>query len=196
MDILIGVKRRVFQQQDQGNTQDNPTRNEMKTDIFLSHDWGIGCKNHKRVSKINDALKKVGYETWFDGEKMAGDIREKMAEGIQQTRCCIDFLTKRYHDKVVKGSDRDNCTLEFNFASHRVPMIAVVLDSEMKDTSTWEGNIGLTLISRMYVDMAGNINDDSYLAKQVKLLQNELSHLGINPCREETTATVAEKGHF
>ena len=46
---------------------------EPGTDVFLSHN----CRkdksdrdNHKRVSLINKWLKKLGYETWFDKEKL------------------------------------------------------------------------------------------------------------------------------
>ena len=37
--------------------------------------------NHKIVSKINKALQKKGLFTWFDDEKMEGDIKEKMTQG-------------------------------------------------------------------------------------------------------------------
>ena len=116
------------------------------TDLFLSHDWGEdGKTNHERVSKINEAIKKLGYRTWFDNERMVGNIREQMANGIDNTKCFIAFLTKRYHDKVVFGPDTDNCRTEFDYASTTVPMIAVVLDASMRNPRDWKGNIGLTL---------------------------------------------------
>ena len=38
----------------------------LKTDCFLTHDWGDGQANHKRVAEINKALKAKGLITWFD----------------------------------------------------------------------------------------------------------------------------------
>jgi hypothetical protein len=46
------------------------------------------------VKHINDALKKRGMQTWFDENKIDGNIRYKMAEGIDKTRCYIVFNTK------------------------------------------------------------------------------------------------------
>ena len=53
------------------------------TDVFLSHNWRkdeSGRDNHKRVSLINKWLKKRGYETWFDEEKMANNTVERQRE--------------------------------------------------------------------------------------------------------------------
>ena len=154
----------------------------MATDIFLSHDWGAdGKTNHERVSKINDGLKRLGFVTWFDHERMTGNIRQQMANGIENTKCFIAFLTQRYLDKVVSGNTKDNCRLEFDYASNKVEMIAVVLDSCMKNPSTWSGNIGLSLGGNIYVDMSGDINESSYLNKQLDFLKKELAGIGVIP---------------
>ena len=73
------------------------------TDVFLTHDWGTdenGRDNHQRVAHINDELKNMGYVTWFDADRMTGDILEKMAMGIEHTRAVLVFLTQRYMEKV------------------------------------------------------------------------------------------------
>ena len=61
-----------------------------RTDVFLSHDWGkdeYGRDNHQRVSLINDELKARGYKTWFDEEKLAGNIdMEKWPKGLNKLR--------------------------------------------------------------------------------------------------------------
>ena len=152
------------------------------TDLFLSHDWGEeGATNHQRVKRINEAIKKLGYVTWFDDERMVGNVRETMANGIDNTKCFIAFLTKRYHDKVVFGPDTDNCRTEFDHASTSVPMVAVVLDASMRNNRDWKGNIGLSLRKNLYIDMSGDINDRSYLSKQLELLTNDLKSKGIFP---------------
>ena len=154
------------------------------TDLFLSHDWGEdGSTNHQRVKKINEAIKKLGYITWFDDERMVGNVREKMANGIDNTKCFIAFLTKRYHDKVVFGPDTDNCRTEFDYASTTVPMVAVVLDASMRNNREWKGNIGLSLRKNLYIDMSGDIDDPSYLSMQLRLLTNDLNSKGIFPNR-------------
>ena len=83
-----------------------------KFDVFLTHDWGsdeLGRDNHARVSKINYALKQMGFVTWFDEERMRGNINEQMAQGIDRSQAVIVFITKRYIGKVAghgeKGDD-------------------------------------------------------------------------------------------
>ena len=154
----------------------------MATDIFLSHDWGEdGKTNHEKVAKINKVLRDMGYITWFDNERMTENIRDQIASGIENTKCFIAFITERYHGKIVQGTDRDYCRLEFNYASERVPMIAVILDSAMRDTRNWKGNVGLSLSPKLYVDMTGDIDDQTYLTRQLGFLQRLLDDKGIKP---------------
>ena len=133
------------------------------------------------MKKINEAIKELGYVTWFDDERMVGNVREKIANGIDNTKCFIAFLTKRYHDKVVFGPDADNCRTEFDHASTSIPMVAVVLDASMRNNREWKGNIGLTLKKNLYIDMSGDIDNPSYLSKQLKLLTNDLNSKNIFP---------------
>uniref|UniRef100_A0A7M5WX73 TIR domain-containing protein n=1 Tax=Clytia hemisphaerica TaxID=252671 RepID=A0A7M5WX73_9CNID len=161
----------------------------VKTDVFLSHDWGEdGITNHKKVEKINEAIKGLGYVTWFDNERMVGNVREQMANGILNTKCFIAFITKHYHNKVVFGLDKDNCRAEFNFASMKVPMVAVLLDPSMKNPHDWKGNLGFTLATQLYIDLSGDINDEKYLTNQLKLLKKDLTSKGIFPNKLEETA--------
>ena len=165
------------------------------TDIFLSHDWGEdSITNHEKVAKINKALQQLGYITWFDNERMTGDIRDQISHGIENTKCFIACITERYHNKVVHGNYTDYCRLEFNYASNRVKMIAIVLDSAMKDTQKWKGNIGLSLSTKLYVDLTGNIDDQAYLKKQLGLLQRMLDEENIKPSNSENCGE--EKGIY
>lgn len=46
-----------------------------KYHAFLTHNWGNdahGRDNHKRVSIVNENLKKAGFTTWFDSDRMTG----------------------------------------------------------------------------------------------------------------------------
>ena len=53
------------------------------------------ANNHYHMSFINQELTKRGYETWFDEDEMAGNIAERMSEGIQQTKVVAIFLTRK-----------------------------------------------------------------------------------------------------
>ena len=160
---------------------------ELGTDLFLSHDWGkdeSGRDNHYRVSLINTALKELGYQTWFDEERMEGNIEEKMSQGIEQTKVVFTFITRRYHDKVNSTNFNDNCKLEFNYASIKKTsskMIAVVMEKGMLDAKRWTGTVGMRLGGNIYVDMSGDLDDKTYLSQQLKLLQKHLCAKGIQP---------------
>ena len=159
------------------------------TDVFLSHNWGkdeSGRDNHERVSLINEELKRLGYQTWFDAERMTGCIAEKISQGIEQTKGVIVFITRRYHEKVNGLDTGDNCQLEFNYASRkkkRSNMVAVLMDKCMCNTNIWTGLVGLHLGGEMYVDMSGDLKNRTYLSKQIKRLQNELQSKEIKPTR-------------
>jgi len=47
--------------------------------FFLTHDWGneLGIDNHARVSKINNYLKSRSLKTWFNSDRMEGNIKKK-----------------------------------------------------------------------------------------------------------------------
>jgi len=137
----------------------------VKTDVFLTHDWGVNQFNHKRVSKINKALQSRGITTWFDDEQMEGDIKSKMTSGIDQSRVVVTFITSRYMRKVAGTNAEDNCRLEFGYACRRktgARMLPVVMEAEMRDTSQWEGQVGLVLGGSLYVDLA---DEDGFDAK-------------------------------
>ena len=158
-----------------------------RTDVFLSHDWGkdeYGRDNHQRVSLINDELKARGYITWFDEEKLAGNIDVKMAQGIEQTEGVIAFITRRYYEKVNGENARDNCQKEFQHASEiktRAKIVPVVMEESMRDATPWKGLVGINIGKEMYVDMSGDIENKAYLNQKMELLLRQLQSKGIQP---------------
>ena len=160
---------------------------ELGTHVFLSHDWGkdeLGRDNHERVSLINKALLNVGYKTWFDDEKLVGNIDEKIAQGIDQTEGVIVFITRKYLEKVNGTNDKDNCRKEFMYASitkARSKMIAVVMEKSMCSTNEWRGLAGYHLRGEMFVDMSGDLKNKTYVSEQMKRLKKELQLKGIHP---------------
>ena len=157
------------------------------TDLFLSHNWGkdeLDRNNHDRVSTINEELKILGYQTWFDEERMRGDIVNQMADGIEGTQGVIVFITKKYLDKVTGQRANDNCRLEFDYAARTKTsekMIAVVMEKDMRDTSKWKRSVGIILGGKMFIDMSGEFNEKNYLNQKMKYLQEELEFMGIKP---------------
>ena len=143
------------------NTSDVSISSSVKTDCFLSHNWGEQNKNHEFVKKVNLELQKRGLKTWFDENQMDGNIRFRMAEGIDNTKCVVVFITKEYRDKVNGIDMTDNCKYEFSYAMNQLGsqnMIPVVLEAEMRDTKKWKGELGAALGSMMYVDLS-EMND-------------------------------------
>eukprot|EP00899_Mesostigma_viride_P015200 jgi/Mesvir1/23681/Mv18637-RA.1 len=150
--------------------------------LFLTHDWGSdthGRDNHKRVALINQALKKQGFTTWFDEERMVGHIRQQMCAGIDGSRAVLVFVTARYMGKVNSDED-DNCEAEFGYALKQKKskfMVPIVMEREMLDTAKWVGNLGMSLASKLYIPM---VEDSDIHANMPKLLST-LASLGVTP---------------
>ena len=139
------------------STASSSSSSSIKTDCFLSHNWGDQNKNHAFVKKVNLELQNRGLKTWFDENQMDGNIRFRMAEGIDNTKCVVVFITKEYRDKVNGIDMTDNCKYEFSYAMNQLGsqnMIPVVLEAEMRDTKKWKGELGAALGSMMYVDLS------------------------------------------
>ena len=157
------------------------------TDVFLSHNWGrdeSGRNNHYRVSFINQELRKCGYKTWFDEDEMAGNIAERMSEGIENTKVVIIFLTREYYKKVNGENALDNCKREFIYAVQRrtpAKILVVVMEECMRDTGTWTKLFGFDFSSRFYVDMSEDLEDRNYLHMQMKILHTQFQRMEIQP---------------
>jgi len=111
---------------------------------------------------VNDALKRRGVSTWFDGDMLEGDIAQQMAAGIQGSACVLCAITNRYIAKVGGTNANDNCKLEFNYSSNTKSasrMIAVPMEPHLLDPKQWSGTVGLHLGSHLYfADLAFDIH--------------------------------------
>ena len=122
--------------------------------VFMSHNWGRGNGDHNLVARIHKALERQGVKCWFDEDDLkSGNILEKMAHGIENSKGVLVFVTDEYRKKVNGNNDRDNCKYEFKYAALMKPenMVAVVLEPEMRDTKIWGGMLGATLGSNLYM---------------------------------------------
>lgn len=155
------------------------------TDVFLSHNWGedeLGRDNHYRVSLINKELKAIGFKTWFDEERLTGEIETKISKGIEQTKGVIVFITRKYLKKVASENCGDYCRLEFQYASRKKTnkyMVPVIMENCNRDTKEWNGLIGLHLGGNMYVDMSEELSNKKYFSRQMENLQKQLEPMGI-----------------
>lgn len=149
---------------------------------FLTHDWGtdeLGRDNHSRVAKINRALQAKGLNTWFDEDRMHGNIEDAMTRGIDKSACVIVFITSRYIHKVGGKGERgedDNCRFEFGYAARRKGvgrMVPVVMEQRCLDSTTWTGNVGGRLGGLLYIDCT----DDNKLDQSVSRLISEISRI-------------------
>ena len=143
------------------NTDGSDISSTVQTDCFLSHNWGENHKNHDFVKKVNAALKTRGLKTWLDENRIDGSIRFKMAEGIDNTKCVVVFITKEYREKVNGVDMKDNCKYEFSYAMNQLGsqnMVPVILEPEMRDTRKWKGELGAALGSMLYVDLSDTYN--------------------------------------
>jgi endonuclease YncB( thermonuclease family) len=134
----------------------NSSNSLIQTHCFLTHNWGEKNINHEKVKLVNYALKYRGLNTWFDENQLSGNIRFKMAEGIDNTKCAIVFITKEYRDKVNGIDMKDNCKYEFSYAVNQLGpqnMIPVIMDHDLKDQKKWKGELGAALGCMMYIDL-------------------------------------------
>eukprot|EP00053_Salpingoeca_punica_P016024 m.149461 g.149461 ORF g.149461 m.149461 type:complete len:284 (-) comp16858_c1_seq1:194-1045(-) len=146
-------------------------------DMFLTHNWGEderGRSNHERVKRINAVLKQRGIRTWFDEDRMKGNVVKMMFDGIDNSKTVVVFVTQTYRDKVNNVDSGDNCASEFGYAhTHKGPggMVAVVMEERMVDKKQWKGPLG-TIAGRMWVPCFED--DEATINKCVDALLSEL----------------------
>ena len=163
--------------------------------VFLSHDWGtdgLGRSNHERVGQINAALQARGLRTWFDSERMRGDINAAMTQGIDNSYVVVCCVTEAYMKKAAgegpHGAD-DNCAAEFAYALNRkgvARIVAAVMEPRCRDTSMWHGVVGLRLGSRLYVDLSHDTHTEEF-ANGIDKLVVELAAFAPPPSRSSVS---------
>jgi len=153
-------------------------------DLFLTHNWGpdeSGRDNHNRVRLINLALRKENISTWFDDDRMRGDITLQMTNGIDKSRVVIVFVTETYIKKVHgKGASggTDNCKVEFDYSIRRKnvgKIITVVMEESCLNAKAWEGAVGAYLGGRLYINFTDNTKLDSCI-DQIKEELRKIIH--------------------
>jgi hypothetical protein len=132
------------------------------------------------VKRINEAIQKQGIDTWFDEERMSGDTRQQMVEGIENSDVIVVFITDAYRNKINSGNGRDNCLFEFKHAfEQKGPevMIPVVMESGMRNARDWTGRLGAALSTHLYIDFSSVFTDDAAFDAKVSELVSRIGAL-------------------
>ena len=132
------------------------------------------------MKRINDAIKARGVIPWFDEERMIGEIRQKMVDGIESSDVIVVFVTEAYRDKVNIDNGRDNCRFEFKHAfEQKGPelMIPVVMEPGMRNTREWKGLLGAALSTHLYIDFSSAFTDDATFNAKVNELVRSINAL-------------------
>ena len=158
---------------------------DMQYHVFLTHDWGKdenGEDNHEKVACINKALQTRGFVTWFDEDRMEGNIIDQMTAGIDDSACIAVFITSNYETKVRGRGPRgaeDNCKLEFEYAHNHKGVansIPVVMEGRMMAPGNWKGPVGMVFGKILYKTNFSNvpISSRADFEKQVDNLADEI----------------------
>ena len=132
------------------------------------------------MKRINDAIKTHGIVPWFDEERMSGETRQKMVEGIENSDVIVVFVTEAYRDKINSSNSRDNCLFEFKHAfEQKGPevMIPVVMEPCMRNAREWKGLLGASLSTHLYIDFSSAFTDDAIFDAKVKELVRSIAAL-------------------
>jgi hypothetical protein len=150
--------------------------------VFITHNWAedeLGRKNHDRAKRINEALKKNGIETWFDEDRMQGDVMQQMLQGIDDSALVLVLVTKKYASKVNGANQSDNCATEFRYileTKEQANMIVpIVMEPCMQNPRTWGGKLQAGVGHLLYKDFSSDDDAVWPVAGLVKQLRDVLA---------------------
>ena len=132
------------------------------------------------MKRINDAIKARGVIPWFDEERMSGETRQRMVDGIENSDLIVMFITEAYRDKVNQGDGRDTCLFEFKYAfEQKGPkvMIPVVMEPGMRSARELTGLLGASLSTHLYIDFSSSFSDDAIFDTKVNEVVSSIAAL-------------------
>ena len=140
--------------------------------VFITHDWGagdveeLGRNNHARAAALNQALTAVGVPTWFDEEKMEGNVNVSMFSGVDASALVLVCVTQRYMHRVAGNDTDDPVYRAFELANAhlgRERILPVAMEARVLDKEKWTGLLRFHLSAAPVV----NLTDDSRLEQAV-----------------------------
>lgn len=176
-----------------------------KFDIFISHNWGMDGEhrdNHKRVNRLNEALRAANLTTWIDEEHQSSSgpasFQQSMSAGIDASRKVLICITKRYMDKVAgKMGANDSCRKEFEYSARRKGLdhiIPVVMEKQCENVEEWYGPLGLSLANSQCLDFTANANLSECVRDIVKHLSDEQGRREITTEEGTYVGAMNDKG--
>jgi len=127
--------------------------------IMISYQWDA----QRRVVKIKDGLRKLGYRVWLDVEQMHGSTMEAMANAVESSACVVTCISQKY-----KNSPNCRAEAEYTFNLRR-SMIPLMMDKNYKP----DGWLGFLLGSKLY----GDATDPEQIDEVVNFLDTQLKKL-------------------
>jgi hypothetical protein len=91
-----------------------------------------------------------------------------MCGGIDDSAVFVACITKKYMNKIGGANERDNCKLEFGYASRRktaARMLPVVMEACMGDPAEWKGQLGMVLGGALYSPLTRDADFDAQAEK-------------------------------
>ena len=153
---------------------------------FLTHSWvkdALDRDTHARVSRVNDYLKARGMVTWFDGDRMEGEIVDHMVDGIDKSAVLVVFVTTAYIEKVASHNANDNCRKEFSYGTRTKSankMVPVPMEPACLNPLQWKGPVGMELGGKLYkAQFANDVDDATFEAEAEKLFDEIVRVAGL-----------------
>ncbi len=142
---------------------------EKKWDCFLSHTWGPGQVEHKKVVGIARQLEAAGVKVWLDEDQMNDNIAKQMVEGIDESHVFVAFVSQNYLDAT--NNENSNAGKEFNYATSTGvdKVVPVVMEKQLLNTQAWNGTVAkLNLANKLYIDFSSPVKVNDNMASLVK----------------------------
>jgi hypothetical protein len=77
-------------------TMANMASSENFYDIMISYQWD----SQEKCLMIKHGLERWGYRVWFDVDQMYSGMNDRMAEAIENSKCILICMTRKYKDSV------------------------------------------------------------------------------------------------
>ena len=151
-EFLVNVKKMI---KDQAalhlpKTVDNTQRSTIiQPQVFISYAWeaaGTSKLTHLQTLLIQlaDDLTRAGIITWFDKQRMTGDIKEQMRAGIRDSQYVLLIGTHRYAERT-KPDSNTNVRKELDFTlteAKKSPdfLLPLMLEGDYSTTFPTVGN--------------------------------------------------------
>jgi len=145
-----------------------------------------GSDCHAKVEKISDKLEARGWRCWLDKNDMGQDVKTSMAQGIEESKAVLIFLSKAYMQKVAADKLQDNVVFEYKHTMNQkgadgmfVPVVMETFSTDKgaifpDDTRAWTGRIGAEIGTHLQVRMQGCFDDEAKLDGKIDELEDLL----------------------